>query len=114
MAINLYKTWMRPSLMIFTDTIPNENNAIEGSWNIGDVAGTDYIFLTDDNRSDLQVSTERIEYKRRMINGRMRSYHVADKRSFSVTFFTHDVHILSLLSTVLSLLLKLLFVSVVI
>lgn len=82
----LYNNWFRPSLVILTASEPIENNAVDGSWDIGSVAGTDYIFLTDDNRSDLQVGIQRIEYKKRMINGRMRSYHVADKKSFSLSW----------------------------
>lgn len=38
-----------------------------------------FIVLTDDNRKEIDVSVERIEQRKRMINGRMRSYHVADK-----------------------------------
>jgi hypothetical protein len=72
--------------MILSAEQPTESNAVDGSWNIGATAGTDYIFLTDDNRSDLQLSIQRIEYKKRMINGRMRSYHIADKKSFSTTW----------------------------
>lgn len=51
-------------------------------WNLG----TDYLYLSDNNRSDLAVSFERIEYKQRMINGTMRSYHVADKKNFSTSW----------------------------
>ena len=72
--------------MALTISPPNENNAVEGSWNIGTTPVTDYLFLTDDNRSSLQVSLERIEFRKRMINGRMRSYHVADKKSFGVSW----------------------------
>ena len=86
MAINLYKTWFRPSLMAFTASAPIPNNAVDGSWNISGTAGTDYIFITDDNRSDLQVSLDRIEYRKRMIDGTMRSYHVADKKLFSISW----------------------------
>lgn len=50
------------------------------------VTGQDYYYLTDDNRSELQINIERIEYRRRMINGRMRSYHVVDKKSFGVSW----------------------------
>jgi len=46
----------------------------------------DFYYLTDDNRSELSISSERIEYRKRMINGRMRSYHVADKKTFSVSW----------------------------
>lgn len=50
------------------------------------VTGQDFYYLTDDNRSELQINIERIEYRRRMINGRMRSYHVVDKKSFGVSW----------------------------
>jgi hypothetical protein len=86
MATTLERVWYRPALMILTDQEPTENNAVEGSWNIGTTAGTDYIFLTDDNRSPLGVTIERIEFRKRMINGRMRTYHVVDKKSFSVSW----------------------------
>lgn len=38
-----------------------------------------FLLITDDNRSPLSFSEERIEKRERMINGRMRSYHIADK-----------------------------------
>lgn len=38
-----------------------------------------FLILSDHNRSDLSFNTERIEKKERTVNGRMRSYHVADK-----------------------------------
>ena len=82
----LGRTWYRPTMVIFTDAAPSASVASIGRWDIGTTAGTDYLFLTDDNRSELQVSTERIEYRKRMINGRMRSYHVTDKRSFSLNW----------------------------
>ena len=85
-ATNIYKKWMRPSLVAFTNDEPVPNNAADGSWHIGASPISDYIFLTDDNRSDIQISSDRIEYKKRMINGRMRSYHVVDKKSFSFSW----------------------------
>jgi hypothetical protein len=85
-STTLEKAWYRPALMILTNDEPTPNNAVDGSWNIGTTAGTDYIFLTDDNRSALQVSIERIEFRKRMVNGRMRTYHVTDKKSFSVSW----------------------------
>jgi hypothetical protein len=48
--------------------------------------GTNYLYVSDNNRSELAVSFERIEYKQRMINGTMRSYHVADKKNFSTSW----------------------------
>lgn len=81
----LQKVWTRPALMIFTEAAPTVVNAVAGQYDLG-TAGTNFIYLTDDNRSELQVSLERIEFKKRMINGRMRAYHVADKKSFSVSW----------------------------
>jgi hypothetical protein len=48
--------------------------------------GTNYLYISDNNRAELSVSFERIEYKQRMINGTMRSYHVADKKNFSTSW----------------------------
>ena len=39
----------------------------------------DFIILSDDNRSEISIAAQRIENKRRMINGNLRSYHIADK-----------------------------------
>lgn len=47
------------------------------------VEGEDFIILSDDNRSELSFNKERIENRQRMINGTMRSYHVADKLAIS-------------------------------
>lgn len=81
----LQKVWTRPALMIFTESTPTVVDADLGQYDLG-TAGTNFIYLTDDNRSEMQVSIERIEFKKRMINGRMRAYHVADKKSFSVSW----------------------------
>jgi hypothetical protein len=48
--------------------------------------GSNYLYISDNNRAELAVSFERIEYKQRMINGTMRSYHVADKKNFSTSW----------------------------
>lgn len=81
----LQRVWYRPALIIFTESQPTVVNSASGQYDLG-TAGTNYLYLTDDNRSELQVSIERLEFKKRMINGRMRSYHVADKKSFSVSW----------------------------
>lgn len=41
---------------------------------------------TEHNRSELSVDVERIESSDRMANGRLRKYHVTDKRSWSVSW----------------------------
>lgn len=43
----------------------------------------DFIILSDHNRSEIKVESDRIENRKRMINGTMRSYHVADKIKYS-------------------------------
>jgi hypothetical protein len=45
-----------------------------------------FLLITDDNRSPLDFSQERIEKRERMINGRMRSYHIADKVTLSTSW----------------------------
>ncbi len=45
-----------------------------------------FLILTDDNRKEFKFNTTRIENRERMINGRMRSYHVADKLSISTSW----------------------------
>ena len=45
-----------------------------------------FLILSDDNRSPIDISTTRIEKRERMINGRMRSYHIADKLTISTSW----------------------------
>jgi hypothetical protein len=42
-----------------------------------------FLILSDHNRSELSFAPNRIEQKQRMINGNMRSYHIADKNTIS-------------------------------
>lgn len=46
----------------------------------------DFIILSDHNRSQLDFKPQRIEKRERMVNGRMRSYHIADKQTLSVSW----------------------------
>jgi hypothetical protein len=80
----LEKTYSKPSLIIFSLTEPvagTGSNA--GKW---DFAPSTPLYLTDDNRSSLSITPQRIESRRRMIDGTMRSVHVADKMSFSTSW----------------------------
>jgi hypothetical protein len=80
---NLAKKYLRPSLIVLTETEPQLGTGGDaGKWDLG----TNFLYLTDNNRAELSVSFERIEYKQRMINGTMRSYHVADKKNFSTSW----------------------------
>lgn len=54
--------------------IPDENDPYE------------FMIISDDNRQPIQFRPTRIETKQRMANGRMRSYHIADKLSISTSW----------------------------
>ena len=45
-----------------------------------------FIILSDHNRTELNFSKQRIEQRRRTINGRMRSFHIADKTNISFSW----------------------------
>jgi hypothetical protein len=45
-----------------------------------------FIILSDHNRGELSFTPTRIEQRQRTINGRMRSYHIADKLIMSVSW----------------------------
>lgn len=42
--------------------------------------------VTDHNRSPLAITTERIETRKRMANGTLRTYWIADKQSWSMSW----------------------------
>lgn len=46
----------------------------------------EFIILTDGNRTEIKLDTQRIETRERMIDGSMRSYWVADKRTLSLSW----------------------------
>lgn len=45
-----------------------------------------FLILSDDNRQALDFGSIRIEKRERMVNGRMRSYHIADKTTLTVSW----------------------------
>ena len=45
-----------------------------------------FLILSDDGRSQIDFGYERIEKRERMINGRMRSYHIADKLTLNFSY----------------------------
>jgi hypothetical protein len=101
MATNAYMTnrkkYGRPQAMLWAN---NPGSAEEGlyipsGFEVGQVKPVDaleedllneFLILSDDNRSSLQFNSLRIEKRERMINGRMRSYHVADKLELSTSW----------------------------
>lgn len=45
-----------------------------------------FLILSDHNRSPIDIKPQRIEQRQRMINGRMRSFHIADKITISLSW----------------------------
>lgn len=45
-----------------------------------------FLILSDHNRSAIDFKNTRLESRERMINGRMRSYHIADKMTISMSW----------------------------
>jgi len=86
------KKYARPQAMLWADSpgtlvdgvyIPNDYEV--NAANSGEL-GNQFLTLSDDNRGPIEFSVERIEKRERMINGRMRSYHIADKLSISASW----------------------------
>ena len=85
----------RPQGMLWAD---NPGTIIEGFYvPTGLEVGTDteetdtsilnqFLILSDDNRDPISIRSNRIEQRQRMINGRMRSYHIADKTNINVSW----------------------------
>ena len=75
----------RPQAMVFSDNA----GVVENGFHVP--TGTefeDFIVLSDHNRAPISFKSNRIESKVRTINGRMRSYHIADKLNISTSWQT--------------------------
>jgi hypothetical protein len=100
MTTNAYmagrKKYQRPQGMIWSENSGTLEDGIyrPRGYEIGAIVPEDtdpllidqFLILSDDNRSSFDFSSERIETRERMINGRMRSYHIADKLSISFSW----------------------------
>ena len=87
------KRYQRPQSILWSEnagTLSNGlyvPNGIEVGASTAETALLDeFIILSDHNRGDMQFNTQRIEQRQRTINGRMRSYHIADKLTMSVSW----------------------------
>jgi hypothetical protein len=101
MASNAYITgrrkYQRPQAMLWADNpgslvnglyVPNGfevGTNLEGSSET-DPLTNEFIILSDDNRQPISFTPNRIENRQRTINGRMRSYHIADKLNISTSW----------------------------
>jgi hypothetical protein len=100
MATNAYmngrRKYGRPQAMLWADNpgrleggsyIPDGYEVGQDTSEVDDLTLIDqFIILSDDNRSEIQFSPNRIDQKKRMVNGRMRSYHIADKMQIDVSW----------------------------
>lgn len=81
--------YQRPQGILFADnpgTIQNGFYVPDGV-EIGSASHDgNFLILSDDNRSPIDFSIDRIETRQRTINGRMRSFHVADKLNLSLSW----------------------------
>lgn len=90
------KKYGRPQAMLWSENSGTLSNGLylPNGYEIGAVPGTQveesslnqFLILSDDNRGEIMMEPERIEKRERMINGRMRSYHVADKLKISTSW----------------------------
>lgn len=90
------KRYQRPQAMLWSENpgILVDGKLIPDGLEIGadpDLAISEsslnqFLILSDDNRNPLDFSPIRIEKRERMINGRMRSYHIADKLTLSTSW----------------------------
>lgn len=96
MASNAYmqgrKKYQRPQAMLWAD---NPGTVVDGFHiPLGNEVGSDgtldqageFLILSDNNRESIEFTKDRIEVRKRMVNGRMRSYHVADKLQISTSW----------------------------
>jgi len=79
------KKYTRPQGMLFAD---NPGTVDDGFHIPAGDEFTNFIILSDDNRDAIDIKINRIEEKQRTINGRMRSYHIADKVNISTSWKT--------------------------
>lgn len=81
--------YQRPQALLFAD---NPGTIIDGFYvpdgvEIGSSSHSgNFLILSDDNRSSIDFTTNRIEQRKRTINGKMRSFHIADKLGISMSW----------------------------
>lgn len=92
------KKWGRPQALLLSDapgTLTEDGFYVPVGYELGsngdiiaespDEAGT-FLILSDHNRAEISFKPIRIEKRERMVNGRMRSYHIADKIQISTSW----------------------------
>jgi hypothetical protein len=89
------RKYSRPQAMLWSDNSGTISNGlyVPDGYEVGQAVEVDdidlldrFIILSDDNREPISFSVDRIQQRERMINGRMRSYHTADKLKISTSW----------------------------
>lgn len=93
------KRYGRPQAMLWSNnsgtTVEDEETGEIFYFPLGNEIGSfahspqdtnEFLILSDHNRGEISFSNNRIETRERMVTGRMRSYHVADKLSVSTSW----------------------------
>ena len=81
----------RPQAILFSEndgTADESGKVYPDGYEIGanTASAKTFLILSDHNRSAIDVKPQRIENRQRMINGRMRSFHIADKINVSISW----------------------------
>lgn len=77
------KRWARPQAMLWAN---DAGTIVDGIRIPSGTEKEDFIICSDHNRQPISISQQRIETRQRMVNGTMRSYHIADKISISTSW----------------------------
>lgn len=90
------RKYARPQALLFSESAPVSQTVndvdiflppgVELGSSDYSTSDSDFLILSDHNRSDIIFNTQRIERRERTVNGRMRSYHIADKLSISTSW----------------------------
>lgn len=85
--------YSRPQAMLWSEDYEapatDSDPLIPPGYEIGSDADPEdqsFLILSDHNRSPIEIQSERLQQRQRMINGRMRSFHIADKKKISVSW----------------------------
>jgi hypothetical protein len=94
--MNGRKKWARPQAMVWCDdrTVDVNGKLIPVGYELGsdttEISAENlkqfFIILSDHNRSEVNVTNERIEQRQRMANGTMRSFFIADKLTIDTSW----------------------------
>lgn len=99
MATSAYLTgrrrYQRPQAILWSENPGTLTNGIyvPNGYEVGQISEgaldselDQFLILSDHNRAPMDFHPQRIEQRMRTVNGRMRSYHIADKMSMSVSW----------------------------